>query len=169
MMRITIALLLLSTLVVTACRSASADAQAEAAALPATVFLVRHAETDGGGPAPALSEAGRARAERLAGVLATESITRVLTTDYQRTRGTAGPVAARLGITAETYDPRDLQGLAEKLRTTGGRVLVVGHSNTTPALVTLLGGEPGSAIAETEHDRLYRVDLNSGRTSMQRY
>jgi hypothetical protein len=33
---------------------------------------------------------------------------------------------------------------------------VVGHSNTTPERVSLLGGQP-TPIAETEFDRLYQV------------
>jgi len=41
-----------------------------------------------------------------------------------------------------------------------GTHLVVGHSNTTPPLTELLGGEGGEPIVEaTEYDRLYRVDI----------
>jgi hypothetical protein len=37
---------------------------------------------------------------------------------------------------------------------------VVGHSDTTPELVGLLGGDPGAPIDEpTEYDRLYVVTL----------
>jgi len=42
-----------------------------------------------------------------------------------------------------------------------GRILVSGHSNTTPALVQLLGGDPGEPINEkSEFDRLYVMILN---------
>ena len=44
-----------------------------------------------------------------------------------------------------------------------GIIAVSGHSNTTPALVKLLGGEPGVPIEEkTEYDRLYMVVLKNG-------
>jgi hypothetical protein len=36
---------------------------------------------------------------------------------------------------------------------------VLGHSNTTPDLVTALGGDPQGPIAEMEYDRLYVVTL----------
>lgn len=131
------------------------------------VILVRHAETAGGGADPALSAAGIARAERLAGNL--PKLDRVWTTPYARTRSTAEPAAKRFGLQPEVYDPRDLAGFAEKLRSAGGVSLVVGHSNTTPELVRLLGGEPGSPIAENEYDRIYRLSLPSGRTVVTRY
>lgn len=134
-----------------------------------TILLVRHAETEGGGSDPILSAAGRARAEALAELLAREGIERILTTDYHRTRSTAQPIAARLGIEPEIYDPRALPQLAADLRERSGIVLVVGHSNTTPELARLLGGDPGEAIREDEHDRLYRIDPASGRTRMTRF
>jgi broad specificity phosphatase PhoE len=133
------------------------------------VFLVRHGETEGNGSDPALSEQGHARAARLAARLSSEAIERVLTTDYARTRETASPLAAALGIDVEIYDPRSLAALAESLRRDGGRVVVVGHSNTTPELVSRLGGQPGDPIAEDEHDRIYRVELPSGKTRLARY
>jgi broad specificity phosphatase PhoE len=142
--------------------------ETSAAESPARILLVRHAETAGEGSDPGLSEAGRRRAERLADVLAGEGVERILSTDLRRTRETAAPLAARLGLDLETYDPRELPALAERLRAEGGVVLVVGHSNTTPALVHLLGGDPGEPIAHDEHDRLYRVDLPSGETALER-
>jgi hypothetical protein len=44
---------------------------------------------------------------------------------------------------------------------------VVGHSNTTPAAVELLGGEPGAEIDEAdEYDRLYILTIaTSGEVS----
>lgn len=134
------------------------------------VFLARHAETEGEGEGRWLSEAGRARAEALADRLEGEPIERVFSTDYRRTRETAAPIAERLGLELEIYDPRDLAGFAESFAGLDQTVLVVGHSNTTPALVEFLGGAPGAPIDEaTEHDRLYRVDLVSGETVLTRF
>ena len=80
--------------------------------------------------------------------------------DYRRTRDTAAPVAAWHDLEVELYDPGDLGGLADELLAGGGRHLVVGHSNTTPALVGQLGGDPDSAIDEgEEYDRLYVVTV----------
>lgn len=133
------------------------------------VLLVRHAEAGAEGADPELTEAGRRRAEALADLLAGEELAAVLVTDTRRARATAAPVAARHGLVVEVYDPRRLADLADRLRAREGNVLVVGHSNTTPELVRLLGGDPGEPIAHDEHDRLYRVDAASGETSSTRY
>jgi broad specificity phosphatase PhoE len=147
----------------------SPDAAAAGAASPDRILLVRHAETAGEGSDPELSEEGSRRAERLADLLAEEGVERIFSTDLRRTRDTAAPLAGRLGLEVELYDHRALPDLAERLRAEGGVVLVVGHSNTTPALVELLGGDPGEPIAHDEHDRLYRVDLPSGQTALDRF
>ena len=127
---------------------------------PAVIFLVRHAEKADSGPDPRLTAAGHDRATRLAVTLGSAQIAYVHSSDYARTRDTAAPVAAALGLEVQLYDPRDLPGLAAQLRQTGGRHLVVGHSNTTPALVELLGAKPGVPIDEAgEYDRLYIVTI----------
>lgn len=124
------------------------------------VYLVRHAETAGDGSGdPALSPQGRERAARLARMLAGAGITAVHTSPYQRTRGTAAAVAGALGLEPREYDPRDLPGFAERLKGAGGVHLVVGHSNTTPALAQLLGGDPGAPIPESEYGRVYQLTL----------
>lgn len=132
---------------------------------PATWFLVRHAEKEETGPDPHLSPAGRERAEQLAALLSAAGIDTVLSSDYHRTRETAEPLATRLGLEIEVYDPSALQELAQALLERGGRALVVGHSNTTPELAARLGGEPGPEIDEAdEYDRLYLLTRDaSGR------
>ncbi len=125
---------------------------------PVVVYLVRHAErAEDGTNNPPISEEGQARAELLATMLRDAGITQVHTTDYLRTRQTGAPLLTTLGREAEVYDPRDLVGFAARLRGTQGRHLVLGHSNTTPDLVTALGGDAGSPIEEMEYDRLYVV------------
>lgn len=127
------------------------------------VYLVRHAEKmpagEGDGPGgPGLTEAGRARAASLATMLRAEEIDHVHSTDYVRTLQTARPLAEKLGLEVDLYDPRRLESFAAELLAAGGRHVVVGHSNTTPVLAGLLGGEPGADIDEpTEYDRLYAV------------
>jgi broad specificity phosphatase PhoE len=138
------------------------------ASLPASdvatvVFLVRHAEKAGSSADAPLSEAGRRRAELLARILRDAGIEHIHSTDYSRTRETARPMADQLGIHLAFFDPRELETFAASLKSAGGRHLVVGHSNTTPALVSLLGGEPGVEIDESgEYDRLYVVSIAPG-------
>lgn len=123
---------------------------------PVVIYLVRHAErAEDGTNNPHISEAGRARAAALAALLADAGVTRMHTTDLHRTRETGAPLAEALGLELEVYDARDLPGLAARLRASPGRHVVLGHSNTTPALAAALGGESHGEIAEDEYDRLY--------------
>jgi len=125
---------------------------------PVVVYLVRHAErAEDGTDDPPISEAGQARARLLATMLRDAGVDAIHTTDYRRTRQTGAPLAEALGLTMGTYDPRDIPGMARRLRVTPGRHVVLGHSNTTPGLVEALGGEPVDPIAEGEYDRLYVV------------
>lgn len=139
------------------------------------VFVVRHAERadDGEGAGrmaadpqmammvddPPLSAAGEARATLLSEMLRDAGITQVYSTDYNRTKQTGDPTAQELGLSVSVYDASDLAGFAEDLRSSPGRHLVVGHSNTTPDLVQALGGDPGPPIASLEYDRLYIVSI----------
>lgn len=134
---------------------------------PLVVFLVRHAEKTDAGRDPGLTEAGKERSLELAKILRSAKIEHIHSSDYIRTRETAEPTAQELGLTTEIYDPRDLETLVQKLRDIGGTHLVVGHSNTTPSMVRLLGGDPGTEINEkSEYDRLYIVtDSGDGNIS----
>jgi probable phosphoglycerate mutase len=124
------------------------------------VLLVRHAEDLEQGADPELSELGRRRVQELVGALASVRLTGVHSSPYQRTRETAGPVAAAHALAVQDYDPQQLPAFAARLRAAGGTHLVVGHSNTTPALVRALGGDPGTPIDESEHGRLYALTLS---------
>ena len=107
-----------------------------------------------------ISGEGRERAAELAEILSSANIEYVHSTDFIRTRDTAAGVAAQSGLDVELYDYRNLDAFREKLFQTGGRHLVVGHSNTTPGMVEMLGGRPGPPIDEEgEYDRLYIVTV----------
>ncbi len=153
----------------------AATATATAAHAQTVIYLVRHAEkslTETSDPPidmaargtsdPHLDMAGRDRAQALLHVLEEAGITKVMSTDTKRTRETVAPLAEKLGLPVEIYDAGALPAFAEQLRKMSGRILVVGHSNTTPELVRLLGGDPGSPINEDyEYDRLYQVVINA--------
>jgi len=149
---------LLPTLVLLALGQAASTRPLSAQGDPVVVYLVRHAErAEDGTSDPPISEAGQARARLLADMLLDAGVSDIYTTDYRRTRQTGAPLAAALGLEMSTYDARDLPELARRLRATPGRHVVFGHSNTTPALVEALGGDPHGSIADGEYDRLYVV------------
>ena len=138
------------------------------APLPAAdIYLVRHAEkTRDGSPDPALTELGRERARNLATVLRSAGIERIFSSDYERTRATAAPLAKELDLEIEIYDPGALEPFAKQLLELQQNTLVVGHSNTTPELAELMDGDGGTPIVEEwEYDRLYLLQTENGRVT----
>ncbi|MDP2955435.1 MAG: phosphoglycerate mutase family protein [Longimicrobiales bacterium] len=147
-----------TALVLLALSPAASAALLSAQQAPVVVYLVRHAErAEDGTNDPPISQEGQDRARLLADLMHDAGVTRLHTTDLKRTRQTGAPLAEALALEMGTYDPRDLPAFAARLRASPGRHVVFGHSNTTPALVEALGGDPGGPIAESEYDRLYVV------------
>lgn len=127
-----------------------------------TYYLVRHAEKTAEKPDPALTDAGMFRAIDLGNRLRDVALTAIYATDYTRTRDTAKPVSDMQELPVQIYDPKDLRRFAESLKTQTGHILIVGHSNTTPQLAELLGGEAGGSIDDaTEFNRFYVIKKSS--------
>ncbi|MEO8188997.1 MAG: phosphoglycerate mutase family protein [Acidobacteriota bacterium] len=149
---------LAATLLTSACLLASA------AAARGAVFIVRHAEkqSDSNEKGVPLSEAGRARAARLAAVLKDAEISAIYSTDTVRTLATAGPLAAASKIAPQIYDasgPDSAGRLAARISKEHptANILVVGHSNTVGPLITALGCAETVAVAPQEYDGLWIV------------
>ena len=140
-----------------------------AAAAQKTVFVVRHGEKISEED-ERLTEAGRARAGRLAEMLKKSGIVAIYSTDTERTLGTAQPLATALGTKIRLYDAKPVDGrfdfapFVERLRAEApdGVVLVVGHSNTVPPLLRALGCSEDVSIASDEFDNLFVVVPDSG-------
>jgi broad specificity phosphatase PhoE len=124
-----------------------------------TIVIVRHA--DRAGSADSLSAAGVERARDLSRALTTASITRIYHSDTHRTRDTAAPLAAALGLEPREYPAKEAAALMKNiLRDDAGRtVLVVGHSNTVPLLIASAGGPKLADIDEKEFDGLFIVTV----------
>jgi len=139
-----------------------------AAAPPATVVIVvRHAERAPGSGDPPISEAGQARARALAEIGKAAGVSAVITTQLQRTRQTAQPLVEALGITPVVVNTQSdvakhAADVAAAVRQFAGKtVLVVGHSNTVPAIVAALGGPAYKDLCEPEYDSLITLVLDA--------
>ena len=127
------------------------------------VILLRHAEKAlDQGKDPGLTGVGEARAQSLRGVLEHANVAAIITTEWQRTRATAAPIAAALNITPVIVDTsasaadRHAGQVATAVRAqTADVVLVVGHSNTVPAIIEALGGPAVAAIGDDDYDNLF--------------
>jgi broad specificity phosphatase PhoE len=134
------------------------------------VYVVRHAERADGGASlmqaqsdPPLSEEGRARAAKLAAMLADAGIRGIFATEFRRTQDTARPLASKLGLALEQVSSKDTEELVRKLRSEHANdvVLIVGHSNTVPAIIKALGGPPVT-VADNEYDNLFILVPETG-------
>lgn len=132
-----------------------------------TFVLVRHAEVAPDGTRdPALSEAGLARARTLAASLP-KYVNAVYATSYRRTQQTA-QVAADSNqawkVPVTTYDAAlPAQQFVDQLRRTHlkGTVVVVGHSNTIPAIAAALCRCEVAPMREDEFDRRITVSFDT--------
>ena len=130
------------------------------------IYLLRHAEKLAGSD-PALSGCGWQRADALGRYFQSLALAQIWSTPYQRTQSTAFGIARYQSIDVLLYDPDELVELANLLLEIDGDVVVVGHSNTTPALVRMLTNEPVSDMDETDYDLLYQVTPNGEVTQYQ--
>jgi len=138
-----------------------------------TVFLVRHAEKADAPPAdPPLNESGKARSQELARMLANSGVKAIYTSQFLRAKQTAEPLAKQLGLTyaplsikMSPTNPRQVseQSIAEitdKIYERAGETaLVIGHSNTIPEVIRLLGGDVVPTIDEKKFDDLFVVTV----------
>jgi len=189
----------LMLLVLPALGAVSPAPPAPAAALDA-VYLVRHAEKADPWPQSRdldafwpLSPAGTARAEALAVRLEKAGIAAVYTSRTTRTLATAMPLVARTRLPMSqviaddaSVHPDEMAGFLARLReghadgvdNTGDTaltavsttVLIVGHSNTIPRLLVLLGALPAcyarlgitdgpNGLTVEGYEGLWKVDL----------
>ena len=132
-----------------ACASVAADP-------PPTYYVTRHLQK-GEGQDPGLTELGRRNAVRLAERLRPAPPAAIFASATRRARETAQPSVERYSLQIQEYDPRDTPALVARLRATPGPVLVVGHSNTVPAIIEALEGHRVGEIGEGDYGTLYRL------------
>jgi broad specificity phosphatase PhoE len=141
------------------------------------VIAVRHAErADSGAMAtsaqtdPPLSAAGEARARKIADTLREAGIAAIYTTEYKRTQDTAKPLAASLKLTPQVIKAADTAALVASLKSAHASdvVLVVGHSNTLPAIIKAFGG-PDVRIGDDQYDDIFIVVPATGAMTRIKY
>jgi phosphohistidine phosphatase SixA len=119
-------------------------------------YVMRHLEK-AEGTDPPLSEVGRHNARRLAGAFSLHPPRAIYASTTRRARETAEPVAEHFGLAINEYDPRDTPGLVRRVRKERKPVLIIGHSNTVPAIAQALVGARISPIAEDSYGMMYKL------------
>lgn len=124
------------------------------------VILVRHAEKSvEPGDDPELSIPGEDRAIALTRYLRHTHVDAVFVTQYRRTQQTAAVLARQREISPVVVNADDTRLLVEKIRALprDAVVLVVGHSNTLPEIITALGVKEKVTIRDHEYGRVFVV------------
>ncbi|MGA2777120.1 MAG: phosphoglycerate mutase family protein [Steroidobacteraceae bacterium] len=132
-----------------------------------TVVVIRHAEKQLDGSAdPPLSPAGEARAALLAKLFGDAHspghIDAIYVSPTLRSRRTVEPLAASLGLTPLVAAQDDARALAHRVlrEHAGQRVLIVGHSDTAPAMVAALSGRSDiPPMAAEEFGTMYIITV----------
>lgn len=107
---------------------------------PIVVHAVRHAEKADEGDDPGLTEAGLARAEALAVVMADVPLAAIYATDLLRTQQTVAPTAADHGLDVVVdLDPEEELAAWLLAQHDGETVLHAGHSYTLSDFMMALG------------------------------
>lgn len=128
---------------------------------PSLVILVRHAEkaAEPSGDPP-LTPAGRARADSLLDALAHMPPTAILVSATKRTAETAATVAGKFGVKPQVISlagggAAHVTATVDAIRKLDGVVLVVGHSNTVPAIIKALGGPAMPDLCDSSYSNLF--------------
>ena len=114
-------------------------------------IIIRHAEKDTTVKGsqmmqadPPLNSKGQERAASLIQKFKKYKISKIYSTNYNRTKSTVLPLANDIGLSINDYDPRQLKAFADELQlptNNSKTMLIVGHSNTSPKLVNMLLGK----------------------------
>ena len=140
--------------------------------LPRQVFLVRHTEREPEGEDPPLVAAGEARAQALAETLRDAGITRIVTTQWRRTRDTAQPLAKLLRITPQVipvFDGKEGENIDAVAAAVRGykdeTVLIVGHITVT-GVIAALGGPRLPTICDAVFSDLFSFTPAAGEAGL---
>ena len=131
-----------------------------------TVYLVRHAEKDTiPENNPILTTEGYNRSNKLAQIFKSTRLDAVYSTLYNRTMHTVDSLTTMKGISTSIYQPKDLKKLSEDLLSKSdiNKILISGHSNTTPAFASTLMGKKQfeNGFDESDYDNLLIVNVDS--------
>lgn len=127
-------------------------------------FLVRHAEKDTLPKTnPILTKQGYKRSHLLAQLFKSTRVDAVYSTIYNRTIHTADSLATSKALPTKMYKPGDMKAFVkERLEDESEKsVVIVGHSNTTPAIAGVFMEEKvyEHSFEEDDYDNLLVVNI----------
>ena len=128
-----------------------------------TYYFIRHAEKVDNSQNPDLSTSGLERAALWNKIFSEVSFDKIYSTEYRRTIQTASPTATAQNIQIKLYNPKNITIESFKKETLGKKVLIVGHSNTTPKFVNqMINQNIFTDIEDGTFGNLYIVTIIEG-------
>ena len=128
-----------------------------------TYYLIRHAEKDRTNKAnrdPNLNKKGQERVKIWTNYFENIDLDAVYSTEYKRTMQTAKTIAGNKGLDIQNYDPLKMYDAVFQKETKEKKVLIVGHSNTTPSFVNkILGEKKYKNMTDRDNSTLYIVTI----------
>ena len=134
--------------------------------MPSVVYLFRHAEKEivEGDDDPDLTAEGRKRSNALAEALKDVKSGVLYSSQYRRTRQTVAPLEKVWSMETrivQAQNPKEQIDLIFESHC-GETVLISGHSNTIPNLISLLGITEEITIADDQYGDLFAVRWKNG-------
>jgi len=131
------------------------------------IVLVRHAEkSTSTSKDPSLSPKGELRAKSLLSTLENTPLTGLIATPYKRTQETLHPMSEQRGlpmiiVAISSGVTAHIDATVKAIQSRTGNVLVAGHSNTLPLIISALGGPQINPIGEDEYSNMYILSLSA--------
>lgn len=131
-----------------------------------TIYLVRHAEKDTiPKNNPILTDEGYERSFRLAEIFKKTRLDAMYSTLYNRTLHTVDSLGNAKGLKTNIYQPKDLKQISIDIseHKDFNKVVIAGHSNTTPALANVFMGDKiiETGFDESDYDNFLVVEILS--------
>lgn len=122
-----------------------------------SIYLARHAEELNSPKKTELTACGKFRAKQLSNLLSQTNITQIYSTYEQHFMQTARPLANQRNIAIKNYNFKYLEQLSLKLQQQKTNTLIIGDSNTTQKLTSLLTEKVITPISEQDYQTLYQI------------
>ena len=136
---------------------------------PKAVYLFRHAEKQiiKGEDNPELTRAGFSRSNVLAQAMADITPGLIYSSEYTRTQQTVAPLAKQWSSDIIIKTAKDPEAQVEAaLSNCNKHVIIAGHSNTIPNLISLFGVMEEIAIEDNQYGDLYIIEWENAKPKL---
>ncbi len=136
---------------------------------PKAVYLFRHAEKQiiKGEDNPELTRAGFSRSNVLAQAMADITPGLIYSSEYTRTQQTVAPLAKQWGSDIIIKTAKDPEAQVEAaLSNCNKHVIIAGHSNTIPNLISLFGVMEEITIEDNQYGDLFIIEWENAKPNL---